>query len=89
MDKLYERALDTLSRLHSQNQTLAESIIRWSIRSVRPLTLEELSCALLPSFGQILGIERTISRTCSQLLVVDHNQQVLPGSRFLTKEYSF
>lgn len=78
MDKLYERALDTLSRLHLQNQTLAKSIIRWSICSVRPLTLEELSCALLPSFGQILDIERTISRTCSQLLVVDHRQRVLP-----------
>lgn len=78
MDKLYQRAFDTISRLHSQNQTLAKAIIRWAICSVRPLTLEELGCALLPSFGQILDIERTITRTCAHLLVVDHRQRVLP-----------
>lgn len=78
MDKLYQRAFDTMSRLHSQNQVLAKAIIRWAICSVRPLTLEELECALLPSFGQILDIERTIARICAHLLVVDHRRRVLP-----------
>lgn len=78
MDKLYQRAFDTISRLRSQNQTLAKAIIRWAICSVRPLTLEELGYAMLPSFGQILDIERTISQTCAHLLVVDHKRRVLP-----------
>lgn len=78
MDKLYQRALHTMSKLHSQNQTLAKEIIRWTICSVRPLTLEELGSALLPSFGQIIDIERTIARTCAHLLVVDHRRRVLP-----------
>lgn len=78
MDKLYQRAFDTISRLHSQNQNLAKAIIRWTICAVRPLTLEELECALLPSVGQILDIERTIVSTCAHLLVVDHRRRVLP-----------
>lgn len=78
MDKVYQRAFDTISRLHPQNQTLAKAIIRWAICSVRPLTLEELDCALLPSFGQMLDIERTITRTCAHLLAVDHKRRVLP-----------
>lgn len=78
MDNLYQRAFDTISGLHLQNQTLAKAIIRWAICSIRPLTLEELDCALLPSFGQLLDIERTIRRTCAHLLVVDHRRRVLP-----------
>lgn len=78
MDKFYQRAFETISRLHPQNQTLAKEIIRWAICSVRPLTLEELACALLPSAGQILDIERTTLTLSAHLLVVDRRQRVLP-----------
>lgn len=78
MDKLYQRAFDTISALHPQNQTIAKAIILWATCSVRPLTLEELECALLPSVGQILDLERAIARTCAHLLVIDHRRRVLP-----------
>lgn len=78
MDKLYQRAFDTISKLHPQNQNLARAIIRWTICSVRPLTLAELSHALQPEVGEIFDIERTIVRTCAHLLVIDHRRRVVP-----------
>ena len=77
MDSLYVRIIETLSQA-TVNKSLAKAILRWTVCASRPLSIDELRCALeLDVNDKIFNIEHTITSVCGQLVYVDNSSRVL------------
>ncbi|KAI4169254.1 MAG: hypothetical protein LQ343_005842 [Gyalolechia ehrenbergii] len=76
MDSLYMRILDNMA-LVPRNQKLAQTILRWTICAVRPLSVEELKEAIRLDLGEIIPrLERTVESVCGHLIHVDRHSRV-------------
>ncbi|KAI8952576.1 NACHT and WD domain protein [Xylaria longipes] len=86
MELLYERTLDTMSRV-VRGKDLMCAILVWTVCALRPLTVSELETALMThtrdTFPQL---EQSITALCGQLVVVDkfNKVQIVHGT---AKEY--
>ncbi len=77
MDSLYIRIIETRSQA-TVNKTLAKAILRWTVCASRPLSTDELRCALqLDINDKIFNLENTIASVCGQLVYVDNYSRVL------------
>ena len=77
MDSLYIRIIETLSQA-TVNKPLAKAILRWTVCASRPLSTDELRCALqLDINDKIFNLDHTIASVCGQLVYVDNYSRVL------------
>jgi WD40 repeat protein len=72
LDNLYQCTLDTLAGgCNAEDKNVAREILMWTLFSARPLTLEELTCAIGESMGtRMLDVERAVKETCGALIEV-------------------
>lgn len=80
MEQLYKRMEDTIIRKtqdRPQDRRLGHTILTWAACSRRPLMLKELGQALQPEFSVMLDLQFTISRVCSQFVVVDASDRLV------------
>lgn len=77
MMELYKR-METaiLSKRGKSNQTLAKTLLQWTICARQSLTLTELSQALRPEFPEFIDLKRTIQDVCGQFVMVDQTSHV-------------
>jgi len=76
MDGLYSRILHSMSKA-PDGKLLAKAIFTWIVCSARPLTTEELYCALqLDIKDNIDKIEKSIAACCGQLVYVNQQSRV-------------
>ncbi|KAL9025906.1 MAG: hypothetical protein Q9196_005347 [Gyalolechia fulgens] len=76
MDSLYTRILDNMA-LVPRNQKLAQTILRWTVCAVRPLSVEELKEAIRLDLEEIIPrLERTVESVCGNLIHVDRHSRV-------------
>jgi hypothetical protein len=72
MEELYLRMEDSVTKSsRASHKALATSIFSWAVCGRRPLTIEELSQALLPEFPIVRDLKDTVSQMCGQFVVVD------------------
>ena len=72
MDSLYTRIIETLSQA-AVNKSLAKAILRWTVCAGRPLSTDELRCALqLDINDKVFNLDNTIACACGQLVYVDN-----------------
>lgn len=76
MDNLYTRILETMAMI-PRNKKLAQTILRWTVCAVRPLTVEELKETIRLDLGEVVPrLERTVESVCGHLVHVDRNSRV-------------
>lgn len=76
MDELYSRIVATMASA-TYGKKLAKAILTWTTCSVRPLTTDELHCALqLDLKDSIDNLERSVNSSCGQLVYVDAQSRV-------------
>lgn len=72
LGRLYQRMeLAIVDNARKANRVLAKALLQWIICAHRPLTLDELSQALLPEFPDFIDLRRTVHDVCGQFVVVD------------------
>ena len=72
MEELYLRMEGSITKSsRASHKALATSIFSWAVCGRRPLTIEELSQALLPEFPIVRDLKDTVSQMCGQFVVVD------------------
>ena len=77
MEALYQRMELAVAKNPKQaDRILARTLISWTICAQRPLSLEELSQALLPDFPEFLDLKRTIQDVCGHFIVVDQTSHI-------------
>ena len=77
MSALYQRMeLAIANSSREADRILAKTLLSWIVCARRPLTLKELSQALIPEFPEFLDLKRTIQDVCGQFVVVDRNSHV-------------
>lgn len=80
MGQLYRRMEDNMIRKtedRPQDRRLGHTILTWAPCSRRPLKPTELVPALQPEFSVMLDVQFTISRVCSQFVVVDSSDRLV------------
>lgn len=76
MNLLYMRTLEKMSKV-SRAAKLAKAILMWTVCAARPLTLDEMQCALKLDINETVhNLERSISSICGQLVFVDQRSRV-------------
>ena len=76
MNLLYARTLASMSKV-KRVAKLAKAILVWTACSSRPLTLDEMQCALKIDINETIhSLDRSIAATCGQLVVVDHRSRI-------------
>ena len=77
MSQLYQRMEQAIANSPKRtDQTLAKTILRWTICAHRPLTLAELAHALSPEYSEFPDLRRTIQDVCRQFIVIDDTDHV-------------
>ena len=77
MGALYQRMELNISKTPKEaDRVLARTLLTWIVCAHRPLTLKELSQALIPEFPEFLDLKRTIQDVCGQFVVVDRSSHV-------------
>ena len=78
MDLLYSRALHLVGARPAHSISIAAAILTWTVCAIRPMTVEELQCALQMDIGTtVQDPDQAIPSLCSQLIHVDSNGRVL------------
>lgn len=76
MEPLYNRALDIMAHA-TRGRHLAKAILIWTTCVMRPLTVQELECALeIDLKDKFPRLVETIRTLCGQLVTVDANGKV-------------
>ena len=76
MDELYMRVLESMSSSRYGTE-LAKAILTWTVCSARPLSTEELFCAIqIDIKDNVDSVRRSIETSCGQLVYVDSNSRV-------------
>lgn len=75
MDELYSRVVTAMA-LATYGKKLAKAILTWTACAVRPLTTDELHCALQLDLKDSINVERSINSSCGQLVYVDAQSTV-------------
>lgn len=72
---VYHRILQSIEA-DPHKKILAKSILTWVVLASRPLTTDELRCAIKMDIGQtVQNITRAIPNVCGQLVFVDQNNR--------------
>lgn len=92
MDELYSRILEALMN-NPRNKDIAKAILKWTVCSSRPLTIEELKEALMLDIKVTLPrLELTIGSVTGNLIYVDNNNKAQLAHQtvrsFLTRDRS-
>ncbi|KAI9781585.1 MAG: hypothetical protein M1835_004276, partial [Candelina submexicana] len=78
MEALYQRMELAIAKHPKQaDRILARTLISWTICAQRPLSLMELSQALLPEFPDFLDLRKTIQEVCGHFIVVDQTSHIV------------
>ncbi|KAG6997629.1 hypothetical protein G7Y79_00039g075910 [Physcia stellaris] len=80
MEQLYKRMEDNIIKKtedRPQDRRLGHTILTWATCSRKALKLTELAQALQPEFSVVVDVQFTISRVCSQFVVVDASNRLL------------
>lgn len=90
MEAVYRQMVSTIVEgLSKEDVSLAIQILKWTACAYRPLTLEELSQALMPDYPEFLDFKATVQEVCGQFICIDNAQRVTLVHRtardFLTK----
>ena len=76
MDGLYSRIVETLSN-NANIKAVARAILKWTVMSIRPLSVEELKEAIRLDIGITLPrLETTIGSICGNLVYLDSDSRV-------------
>ncbi|KAI0549867.1 NACHT and WD domain protein [Xylaria curta] len=76
METLYERTLNTMSRV-VRGKDLMRAVLIWTVCALRPLTLSELDTALKTHTGDTFPqLKQSITALCGQVIVVDKFDRV-------------
>ena len=76
MEPLYQRTLEMMSK-GTRGKALAKAILTWTICARRPLSVEELRCALKLDIKETVpALDKSIASICGHLVYVDHNTRV-------------
>ncbi|KAI0864304.1 NACHT and WD domain protein [Xylaria cubensis] len=76
MELLYERTLDTMSRV-VRGKDLMRAVLVWTVCALRPLTISELDTALETHTGNAFPqLKQSITALCGQIIVVDKFDRV-------------
>ncbi|MCJ1415961.1 hypothetical protein MMC32_002296 [Xylographa parallela] len=76
MNMLYARIQASMSKV-SRVAKLAKAILVWTACSSRPLTLDEMECALkIDIQDTVHSLDRSIAAVCGQLVFVDHRSRI-------------
>ena len=77
MGALYQRMeLNISNNPKEADRVLAKTLLTWIVCAHRPLTLRELSQALITEFPEFLDLKRTIQYVCGQFVVVHRSSHV-------------
>ena len=80
MEAVYRRMVSKIVEgFNKEDVILANEILKWAACAYRPLTLEELSQALMPDFPEFLDFKATVQQVCGQcgqFICVDSAQRV-------------
>ena len=77
MGALYQRMeLSILNNSKEADRILAKTLFMWIVCAYRPLSLDELSQALIPEFPEFLDLKRTVQDVCGQFVVVGRSSHV-------------
>jgi len=77
LEPLYERMDETLAKSSKPgDQALGRTILMWAACSRYPLTLTELSGALLPEYPRVLDLKYTTQQVCGEFVVIDKKMHV-------------
>lgn len=92
MDELYSRILKALMN-NSRNRDIAKAILKWTVCSSRPLTIEELKEALMLDIKVTLPrLELTLGSVTGNLIYVDNDNKAQLAHQtvrsFLTRDHS-
>ena len=77
IDDIYNDAMDRIERQSEVDKQLAKQVLSWITHTRRPLSVEELQCALAVSPDTIeldpgaLIYERKLTSVCAGLVVID------------------
>ncbi|KAL8832477.1 MAG: hypothetical protein Q9191_000247 [Dirinaria sp. TL-2023a] len=91
MDELYSRILEALMK-NSRNRTITQAILKWTVCSSRPLTVEELKEALRLDINVTLPrLELTLGSITGNLTYVDSDNKAQLAHQtvrsFLTRDH--
>lgn len=92
MDELYSRILEALTN-NPRNKDIAKAILKWTVCSSRPLTIEELKEALMLDIKVTLPrLELTLGSVTGNLIYVDNDNKAQLAHQtvrsFLTRDRS-
>ena len=92
MDGLYSRILETLMN-HPRNRDIAKAILKWTVCSSRPLTIDELKEALRLDINVILPrLELTLGSITGNLIYIDDDNKAQLAHQtvrsFLTRDHT-
>jgi len=74
--ELYSRMVHSIE-MDSRRKTLAKSILSWVVLAARPLSLDELRCAVKIDAGQTLqNVAKAVPDLCGQLVFIDQDDRV-------------
>ncbi|KAI9890123.1 MAG: hypothetical protein M1814_004404 [Vezdaea aestivalis] len=71
MSSLYARMLSKIASQPDRPRIMAQRILTWVVCASRPLTVDELLCALSPEFGAFVSLENTIAEICDHFIVIE------------------
>lgn len=77
MDSLYERMVDTISKIDlPEDLTLAKILLSWAMYARRPLTVDELSGPYSAELKSVMDLKHTISEICGGLVIINASNRV-------------
>jgi hypothetical protein len=83
VDETYDRALDRIRDQNDEDAELAKRILTWISLAFRPLSVQELQCALSVVRGmkelqaQDIIFQGKLTSVCAGLVVIDEESQIV------------
>ena len=82
MDQTYDEAMKRIQQQDEEDRTLAYRVLSWIVFAYRPLSVEELQCALAVSPGMTrlepeeFVFEECLTSYCAGLVVIDEESRI-------------
>jgi hypothetical protein len=83
VDETYDRALDRIHDQDDEDASLAKRILSWISLAFRPLSAQELRCALSVVFGmkelrpEDMIFESKLTSVCAGLVIIDEESHIV------------
>ena len=93
LDDTYDEALQRIQRQGQPSVEMAYRVLSWTSYAYRPLTVEELRCALAVTPGHLtfdedaMTPESTLVSICAGLITVDTDSNIIRLVHYSTQEY--